>query len=417
MPRLPLALAVLLAAAATAVTCGGGSAQPTPTPDTAWTPAAIPLAELRLRAIAAVTRPGQVFHVTTRLSVTGAEGSPEAQMWLDVDGDVSRAEYDVSRDGTPAVDVTVYYARRVAMLGPDRRFWDGVHDSPLARPSIVAVPYLDTIFNQDLRQVRIETSAVGGVRLIADAPGTGDYVRAVEHHRVELNASFLPVRTEMTTDAYPDGKTRTRATDYTYDFQPRDALAPGFFSPDAVRAIASTPADDLAAALAAGLRAYWLGPSYEGAEPSPYTSWAPAAAGQPDALLLRYAPPGGGMVPVPCVTIVEYRRDDWDDRPRRSTQDGTVIATFDVPDGAATIYSVGTGPLLATPAISGGGTAPTSPPLPLVPDDVGEYVEGVVLYADTAVSVTPNCGPPGTNAFRTRAGFERLVRALVPFTP
>jgi hypothetical protein len=218
----------------------------------------------------------------------------------------------------------------------------------------------------------------------------------------------------MTTDAYPDHKTRTTTTDYTYEFVARTSLAAGFFSPDAVRDVATTPIDDLQAARASGLQPYWLGASYAGAQPSRYTGWTPAQDGSPAVLRVPYAPSGDGMVPVPCVSIDEFRREDWETLPRRrGIEADAVKATFSIGDGTATLYEGGPGAPPRAPDVAG---APTPPPLPSVPDDSGASHVAIALLPKTAVVIEANCGPPGTNAFRAPAGFEGLVRALVPFT-
>ena len=103
-----------------------------------------------------------------------------------------------------------------------------------------------------------------------------------------------------------------------------------------------------------------------------------------------------------------------------SSQYGTLA----VAGGEAKLYRAERS--IPAPPVSGdaSGSEPAFPPRNTVipaatasasndaPGDTGTQYVATIVNGDTAVEVAANCGPPGSNVYRTQEAFERLVASL-----
>jgi hypothetical protein len=373
---------------------------------------------VRENALAAIQSDGQVFHLTTRSEVGGREFVEE--VWVDYERDLARAEF--------GDELRVVRERRMAMLFQGR-FRDAPIDSPAEKVAPLELSHIRWIFDETADVDVIEESVVDGdpairVRLTRDMY---DY-DARESNEIDLSESFLPLRAKgsSTLENFPDG-----SAIYEYEFVPRDSLSPTFFSAVDVRAAAVPLTRPLSDARAAGMTPYWLGDTFEDTVLRDESRFDVASGADVSALRLRYGAPGQDVAPSPCITIEEYRRDDWDarmDRIRDEFPDSAALREADeaieVPAGTAQIFVGAPPPALATPRISAPPVTPdpdavpppgAPPPLPVVPEDTGAPLEARVALDSMVIEVNTNCGPSGSNLYRTREAFMRALRALRPF--
>jgi hypothetical protein len=411
-----LALALILPALFAA--CGESQSKPD-RPRTVDV-AALTIEQVRENALAAIHADGKVFHLTTTSEVRGQEFVQE--VWVDDERDLARAEF--------GDELRVVHERRMAMLFQGR-FHDGPIDSPAEKVAPLELSHIRWLFDDTADVDAIEESTVDGepairVRLTRDMY---DY-DARETNEIDLSESFLPLRAKgsSTLDAFPEG-----SAIYEYEFISRDTLSPTFFSPDDVRAAAGPLVQPLTDARDAGMTPYWLGERFEDIVLRDESRFDPGSDDddEPAALRLHYRAPGQVVAPSPCITIAEFQRDDWEarmDRIRDEFPESPVLRdpgeTIDVPAGAAQIFVGAPPPALATPSIGAPVVTPdpdavpppgAPPPLPVVPEDTGAPLEARIVLDSTVIEVNTNCGPPGSNLYRTRDAFLRVLQALQPF--
>jgi hypothetical protein len=277
----------------------------------------------------------------------------------------------------------------------------------------------------------IEESVVDGepairVRLERDMY---DY-DARESNEIDLSEAFVPLRSRHTsTIAVFSGARLT----YAHEFVPRESLSPAFFTPEDVQARAAPIAQPLIDAREAGIEPYWLGESFEETVLRDESRFDPDMGDDSVASLrLEYGAPGQDVAPSPCITIRHHTRETWDElveRARAENPESLLLLEPDesvgVPAGEALLFFGPAAPALPTPRIGGpepfftpqpGTTPPPGPPpLPVVPEDTGEPIEARLIFDTTVVEVDVNCGPRGSNLYRTRDAFMRVLEALRPF--
>jgi hypothetical protein len=181
-------------------------------------------------------------------------------------------------------------------------------------------------------------------------------------------------------------------------------LPEGFFSPEAVRALEVTPADDIAQAAEAGLRPYWLGERFED------MTLEDAMETDSDGIrILHVTYRGGGdgpQNPPFAVSIREYMADDWDrwraglERAPWWERRAAVRTPVVVLGVEATLYEF---PEAVPPVPNGGPEGKESSWLVLVHLD------------DTALLIEPSGGPPGSNPYRDAEALLRLANSIRPF--
>jgi hypothetical protein len=126
------------------------------------------------------------------------------------------------------------------------------------------------------------------------------------------------------------------------------------------------------------------------------------------------------------VRITALARSAWDDL-RREASYGTFIPNLGdvVPDGTAmtaagpaTLYRSADAPPRAavTPLVPLGQSAPTPPPLPDVSGDDGTARFALIEGHSTVTIVATNCGPTGSNTYRTPDAFARVLDALIAYS-
>jgi hypothetical protein len=374
---------------------------------------ALTFAEVQQRALDATARPGHVFHITaTSSDLTAAQ----TQGWVDRERNLGRSE-----GGAGFFGFAIFHDDRVALVGPgDGRFRDSAITSglPAGAQSAHAAGYLPPLFAEQHDYIRRELRAGvhdGRPVIVVEMEPEIYESRDTLVTETFLDESFLPVKV----DSRRNGSRQSLT--YEYEFIPRDTLPDDFFSVEHIRAAATTPLDDMRAARDAGIDPCWLGERFEemvlrdeSAFDTSNTTTSMAA------LRLSYGPPGDGPVPVPCVSISQHGADAWqqildlraENNPAADDND-LELATLALPGAAATIYElpgvkIPPGPMVGIPA--------EQPQLPAVPDDTGQYLIAVVqLDSGGIIEIMPNCGPVGSNLYRTPDAFMRLVAALRPY--
>jgi hypothetical protein len=374
--------------------------------------------QIRERALAALDVEGQVFHVTT--TDEGARGTTKSEAWVDYERDLARVE---SGD-----ELRVVYERHMALLF-DGRFRDAIIDSPAEKVAPLELHYIRWLFDDAADLRGIEEAVVDGepairVRLERDMY---EY-DARESAAIDLSEGFLPLRAHYSTtiSRFPDA-----STEFVYEFVARDSLPATFFTPEDVQAAAAPVVEPLREARAAGLAPYWLGEQFEETVLRDDSRFDPGTGDSGPMLRLQYGAPGQDVAPSPCIMIREYTRDAWDElveRAREENPDSLLLLepdeSIDVPAGEALLFFGPGPPALPTPRISGPAVTPdpdavpppgAPPPLPVVLDDTGASLEARFIFDATVVEVDANCGPPGSNLYRTRDAFTRVLQSLRPF--
>jgi len=351
--------------------------------------------DVQQRALEAVRREGQVYHVAVR-STRSPDDASDA--WLYLQEDVARSQ----RRGVDDDDVRIVYGQRVAMVVRER-FYDAPCEP--CSPHIVAMtaPHLGELFADDPRDIEIEEGVVDGeptIRIRLTREYGGDYTGDVDV-TIDLDESFLPV--QMRQD--PPGPLPGQTLAFENEFAPRDTLAAGFFSPEALRALAGGPAADIDAALADGLDVYWLGETFEDMilrDESRYYMPDDSTDAQ-GRLVLSYGPTDLSQ-PAPCVSIEVARAGAPALIDRDAMQPFDTIA---VGDATAELYRI--------PRPSNFPPQGDPGPITPVPDDTGDQYAAVIETGASVIEVMTNCGPIGSNLYRTEEAFRRLSQSLRPY--
>lgn len=357
------------------------------------------LKEVRERALAALSRPGQVYHGTQ--TVEGRDYTFTSEVWLDLERDVARVEEGEHR-------LRIFHEEKIAELGPRGRFQDaGIWHAPgLDKTSALSLDYIETLFAKDIESTRLSVAEVDGSPAIlveAVRPYHGDY-SGTKFIQVYLDDAFLPLRLDARTEISEIGETREISTRFDNQFVERDSLPEGFFSPEAVRALEVTPADDIARAAEAGLRPYWLGERFEG------MALEDAMETDSDGIrILHVTYRGGGSRPEDppfAVSLREYTADDWDrwraglERAPWWERRAAVRTPVVVLGVEATLYEF----------------PEAVPPVPNGAPEGGESAWLVLVHLeDTALLIEPSGGPPGSNPYRDAEALLRLANSVRPF--
>ncbi len=418
-----LKFAVALVVVACAAACGEASKSASRSG-----PSSLTIEEVWTRALDALAQPGRVYHSVHTTSFAGR--NDKSEVWIDLEHDASRSQH--------GNDVSAYGHGHLALIEPGGRFRDAIYDSGLEKPASAAAGHIGWLFSKDASRQDVSDGDLNGesVTIVEVArPEQGDY-HGTETAKIYLDTAFLPLQLEYESSTGPPGSLRGYTETFTSDFLPRDSLPADFFSFDVVRAKARTTLDDLRAAAADGFGPYWFGDPFEDVHVSDRSSYGADTGGgsvHDKTLRLSYAPNGGDpRVLVPCFESAQYTAQDakgmLEQASGAARTGDVVIDSFDVPAGSATIYespgaalppsSITFGPPADwTPAAPGDQPpTPDVPALPSVPEDRGQYTYARVrLDSGGLIEIFPNCGPTGSNIYRTRAGFERVVRAVKPF--
>jgi hypothetical protein len=247
---------------------------------------------------------------------------------------------------------------------------------------------------------------------------------ARESAEIDLSEAFLPLSQEVSN---PLGE---GSMEYTSEFLPRESLAPTFFTPEEVQARAAPIVQPLIDAREAGIEPYWLGESFEETVLRNDSRFDPDTGDDSTAFLrLQYGAPGQEVAPSPCIMIREFARDAWDDlieRAREENPESLLLRepdeSVDVSAGEALLFFGPSAPDFPTPRVGppltpepGATPSPGPPPLPVVPDDTGESLQARLVLDTIVVEVDVNCGPRGSNLYRTHDAFMRVLESLRPF--
>jgi hypothetical protein len=407
----PLALAAL---AASAAACGG-SGQPgvVRTVDVS----SLTFAEVQQRAFAAIQRQGEVYHL---VSTYGDEGSATYDLWVDAERNVARG----AARGSETIDLQ-YEGGRATLM--EERFYDSPCDPCGEHAAASFAPHLGWILDDGAKDRSVDEGAIHGaptIKVRVKREYGGDY-RGDATATIHLDESFLPV--EMRVD--PPGPLPDQMLAFDGEFIARETLPADFFSRDAVKALAGGPRADVEAAAAAGLDVYWLEMTYEDMTLRDESRFYPEglSEGSKPELTLSYGPAELSR-PAPCVQI--RVRELGAPAPVAVPEGTAPFATVTVGDEAATLYRAPRVSLpVPPPDPSGRGSdddatfPPDVTPAATVASDrtvladSGEFYAGVIETNDTVIEVAANCGPIGSNVYRTEEAFRRLISSLRQYEP
>lgn len=354
--------------------------------------------DVRTYALAALSRPGQVYHGTQ----TGEEAGEAftSQVWLDLERDVARVQKGEDW-------LRIFHEGKIAELSGDGRFQDtDVSEVPgLVKTAALSVDHIAVLFAADSESAQVKAAKMQGmpatlVQVVR--PYRGDY-EGTTTWRLYLDESFLPLRVDYH-NAISGAPDRDWSMQVENEFVAQGSLPQDFFSPEAVRALEVTPADDIARAAEGGLEPYWLGEQFE--EMALEDARVNEFDGIPVLDMTYRAGPAGAEGPGFGVSISEYTRDDWDSRMATLGrtpwwQQATVIKTRVIVQGTeATLYEDPFG----------------LPPLNVGPEAKPSYWMLVAHLGDTVVEILPNVGDPATNPYVDNPeALLRLANSMRPF--
>ena len=394
-------LLVVLALTAIAIACDDGDESISGPPGQVGVEE-LSFGEVRERALAALWRPGQVYHGTHTTERTGPTWRSEfvSEVWLDLESDLARVKEDEH--------LRIFHEGKIAELGPRGRFQDAAAwDAPgLDKTSALSLDHIVTLFAKDIESTRLSAAEVeGGPAILVEAvrPYRGDYT-GTRFIQVYLDDAFLPLRLETRTEISEIGETEESSTRFDNEFVEWESLPEDFFSPEAVRALEVTPADDIARAAEAGLVPYWLGQRFEEMvlEDAMETEFDGGRA-----LHVTYGGGGSGPEDPPfTVAIWQCTADDWERWRAASPQvpwweRRAAIRTPVIVLGVeATLYEL---PKAVPPVPNGGPEGGESSWLVLV------------RLEDTVLRIEPSGGPPGSNPYKDAEALVRLANSIRPF--
>ena len=394
----PMFLFLALAVAAIAFACGDSDESISGPPGQVAVDE-LTFEQVRERALAALSLPGEVYHSTQ--TVEGRDYTFTSEVWLDLERDVARVEEGEHR-------LRIFHEEKIAELSPRGRFQDaGIWHAPgLDKTSALSLGYIATLFARDIESTRLSVAEVDGMPAIlveVVEPYRGDDFTGTETSKIYLDESFLPLSVDYHADlkGAPD---RDWSMVVENEFVDRDSLPEDFFSPEAVRALEVTPADDIARAAEAGLRPYWLGERFEG------MALEDAMETDSDGIrILHVTYRGGGSGPENppfAVSLREYTADDWErwraglERAPWWERRAAVRTPVVVLGVEATLYEF----------------PEAVPPVPNGEPEGGESAWLVLVHLeDTALLIEPSGGPPGSNPYRDADALLRLANSIRPF--
>jgi len=391
-----LFLLVALALTGFAFACGDGDGSTSTAPRQVAVED-LTLQEVRERAVAALLRPGQVYHSTQRTTIRGDAFT--SAVWLDLERDLARV-----KEGE---HLRIFHEGKIAELSPSGRFQDAaVWNAPgLDKSSALSLDHIATLFAVDIERTQLRAAEVDGVPAIlleVVEPYHGDYT-GTETRKLYLDESFLLLKVDYHADirGAPDLDWSVVVEN---EFIERGSLPEDFFSPEAVRAFEVTPVDDIARAAEAGLKPYWLGERFEDMvlEDAIETDLDGGRA-----LHITYRGGGNGPEgPGFGVTISEYTTDDWD----RQTATLQRIPWWEEPGTTGTsVVVLGTeATLYENPYIE----------LPLNVGPEGKPSAWLLLVRldDTVLKIEPSVGDPRSNPYVDNPeALLRLANSMQPF--
>jgi hypothetical protein len=302
--------------------------------------------EVRLQAVAALSRPGEVYHEVGTRADGGASGGLTTEAWLDMERDVARV--------LQGEWLRIFHEGKVAELGPNGRFHDVEFwpASELTKKAALSLEHIAALFDTNIDSTRIEAAELEGVPAIlveVTDPYEGDY-SGTEQRRIYLDESFLPMRIDYHADIVGMAD-QDRSMAIQNEFIDPASLPDNFFSPEAVREHEVTPIDDIARCKEFGLEPYWLGEQFEEMELqevmlSGFDDFEPSEGDIILNVTYHHGPvtsesPGFG------VSFAEYTAEGWDRRMADIAESGhtpwweqpTVIGTQVLVQGhEATLY-------------------------------------------------------------------------------
>jgi hypothetical protein len=397
--------------------------------------------EVRLQAVAALSRPGEVYHeVGTRASGVGGGGFT-TEAWLDMERDVARV--------LEGEWLQIFHEGKVAELGPNGRFHDAEFwpASELTKKAALSLEHIAALFDTNIDSTRIEAAELEGVPAILVEvidPYQRDY-SGTEQWKIYLDESFLPMRIDYYADigGAPDNEWSMAVQN---EFIDPASLPDDFFSPEAVREHEVTPIDDIARCKEFGLEAYWLGEQFEEMALQEvmlmgFDDFEPSEGDIILNMTYHHGPvtsesPGYG------VSFAEYTTEGWERRLADIAESGstpwwerpTVIKTSVIVQGnEATLYEDTSRLAPATvtregelpPTAESEGQRPLGTVEPNVPPTRTVVPAGtrpgsswvlVVPLGDTMIEISPKVGDPAINPYvdNTEA-LLRLAEVLRPF--
>jgi len=398
----PMFLFLALAVAAIAFACGDGDESISGPPGQVAIDE-LTFEEVKERALAALSLPGEVYHSTQ--TVEGRDYTFTSEVWLDLERDVARVEEGEHR-------LRIFHEEKIAELSPSGRFQDAAiwHEPGLDKTSALSLGYIATLFARDIESTQLSAAEVEGTPAVlveVVRPYRGDYT-GTSFIQVYLDEAFLPLRLDSRVEVSEIGETWEKSTRFDNEFLDPDSLPENFFSPEAVRALEVTPADDIARAADTGLRPYWLGEHFEEMTLADALETTSVRYGI-RVLHLEYR--GGEWEPESPgfgVTMSEYTTDDWDrweaasQRTHWWEQPAALKTPVVVLGAEATLYE---GPNVL-------------PPYDVGPEGKPSAWVLVVRLNETVLRIEPNVGDPRNNPYVDDPdALLRLANSMRPFEP
>jgi len=365
--------------------------------------------EVRLQAVAALSRSGQVYHeVGTRKATEAESGGFTVEAWLDMEQDVARVLEGEQR-------LRIFHEGKIAELGPNGRFQDAdIWAAPgLTKTAALSLEHITAFFDTDIESSSFEAAELEGVPAILVEvvdPYHGDY-SGTQKRKLYLDELFLPMRIDYHADisGAPDVDWSMAVQN---EFIDRASLPEDFFSPEVVREHEVTPVDDIARAEEFGLEPYWLGEQFEemvlqdamrmGVEDAELYG----ADAEQWLVLTYHGGAAGPESPGFGVTIDEYTSAGWERRMANLNrtlwwEQATVIRTQVLVQGSeATLYEDPYG----------------QPPLNVGPEGKPSSWMLVVPLGDTMLEILPNVGDPAINPYVDNPeALVRLANSVQPF--
>ena len=408
-----IAIAVIGAAASVGATCGDGDELTSARTIDVNT---LAFEDIQERTVAAVQREGDVYYLVA--NSTSPNGTYTQDIWLALPG-MARSE---ARDGET---IELLYNGRTARVF-DERFFDGPCDPCHPQVAATLAPHLEFILTEQYEDRRIDEGEYEGQPTIevTVVRAAGAETEGNDRATIHLDESFQPLA--MTIDR-PASLPTTDVT-FEHEFVRRDTIPADFFSPESLRALAGGPTTDLNQAVSEGLDVLWLGESFEDMILRDETDFYVEGddSDSADAFLNISYGPADPMDPAPCVRISVTRAS----RATPAPAGARAYGTMDVGSQRANLYraerAISAPP---TEPDAASGSEPAFPPsntvIPVatasagndVPADTGTLYVATIVEGDSAIEVAANCGPVGSNPYRTQEAFERLVASLRRYEP
>jgi hypothetical protein len=338
--------------------------------------------DIQQRAMAAISRPGRVFHVwsTTRFD----DEDYRTDAWLDPENHVARAESDL--------DARICYGDRITTVTADFAN-DAQFDALIVGgdPCLAMADYLATILTTEFVEREFSAASVQGEAAIAVKVKTDIYERNSDlETTIHLSEAYLPINLEAETSGFGSSE----LADLGFEFVERTTLATDFFEPSSLSAVGPRLASRaIKIGQEQGIDVYWAGPVVGGLTlaQGDYDNTNGSGLFEESTLELRYRGGDGISSDGTCARITHLTADQYE----RVLASRSASGESSPSGGASDRSSIAGGQVALYPD---SGSA-------LVSLDDGDFIE-----------VAATCGAFNEQDLTVPAGqFKALVSTLRPY--